>query len=59
MLKLTKNFKRLDQLLFDNKLVESKSKAQSMIMAGQVIVDDKIITKSGNAFSQNSKNNYY
>ncbi len=46
---------RLDQLLVEKKLVESKSKAQSIIMAGQVTVNDKIITKSGNAFDLNSK----
>ncbi len=46
---------RLDQLLVEKKLVESKSKAQSIIMAGQVKVNDKIITKSGNAFDLNSK----
>ena len=47
--------KRLDQLLFDKKLAPSKNKAQAMIMAGQVFVDDKIVTKSGNAFNQGSK----
>ncbi len=45
---------RLDQLLVKKKLIDSKSKAQSIIMAGQVSVNDKIITKSGNAFSENS-----
>ena len=38
---------RLDQILFDRKLAESKSKAQSMIMAGQVFVEGKVINKSG------------
>tara|TARA_X000000368_G_scaffold32892_1_gene24217 strand:- start:111 stop:854 length:744 start_codon:yes stop_codon:yes gene_type:complete len=38
---------RLDQILFDRKLAESKTKAQSMIMAGQVSVEGKIINKSG------------
>ena len=47
--------KRLDQLLVDKKLIDSKTKAQSMIMAGQVIVNDKIITKSGNSFAIDSK----
>ena len=52
---MSKNLKkRLDQLLFDRKLAESKNKAQSMIMAGQVIVNDKIITKSGNVFFEDS-----
>ena len=43
---------RLDQLLVSKKLVSSKSKAQSMIMAGQVKVNDKVITKSGNSFRE-------
>tara|TARA_B100001057_G_scaffold204715_1_gene205357 strand:- start:274 stop:1023 length:750 start_codon:yes stop_codon:yes gene_type:complete len=42
---------RLDQLLIKNNLAISKSKAQSMIMAGQVSVNGKIITKSGNSFN--------
>ena len=52
---MSKNLKiRLDQLLIDRNLAETKSKAQSMIMAGQVLVNDKIITKSGNSFKENS-----
>ncbi len=47
--------KRLDQLLVDKKLANSKNKAQSLIMAGQVLVNDKIITKSGNGFKEDSK----
>ena len=38
---------RLDQILFNRNLVESKTKAQAMIMAGQVCVEGKIINKSG------------
>ena len=38
---------RLDQLLFERKLAESKSKAKAMIMAGQVYVEDKLVNKSG------------
>jgi len=38
---------RLDQILFDRKLAESKSKAQAMIMACQVFVEGKVINKSG------------
>ena len=53
---MSKNLKiRLDQLLVNKKLVDTKSKAQSIIMAGQVTVDDKIITKSGVNFSVDSK----
>tara|TARA_B100000579_G_C22782522_1_gene830088 strand:- start:825 stop:947 length:123 start_codon:yes stop_codon:yes gene_type:complete len=32
---------RLDQILFNRKLAESKTKAQAMIMAGQVFVEGK------------------
>ena len=52
---MSKNIKfRLDQLLVEKKLVDTKTKAQSMIMAGQVKVNDKVITKSGNGFPLDS-----
>ena len=38
---------RLDQILYSRNLAESKTKAQAMIMAGQVFVEGKIINKSG------------
>ena len=38
---------RLDQILFNRNFAESKTKAQAMIMAGQVIVEGKPINKSG------------
>ena len=38
---------RLDQILLNRNLAESKSKAQAMIMAGQVFVDGIKINKSG------------
>ena len=46
---------RLDQLLVNKNLADSKNKAQSMIMAGQVLVNGKIITKSGNNINKDSK----
>ena len=53
---MSKNLKtRLDQLLVNKKLVTSKNKAQSIIMAGQVTVNDKVITKSGINFSNDAK----
>ena len=53
---MSKNLKiRLDQLLVNKKLVDTKTKAQSMIMAGQVSVNDKIETKSGSTFSEECK----
>ena len=45
---------RLDQILFDRKIAESKAKAQAMIMAGQVYVEGKIINKSGFNISPDS-----
>jgi len=44
--------KRLDNLLIEYNLAENKSRAQRLIMAGKVIVDDKIITKPGHFISQ-------
>ena len=53
---MSKNLKiRLDQLLVNKKLVDTKTKAQSMIMAGQVLVNDKIVTKSGSTFLEECK----
>ena len=45
---------RLDQILFNRKLAESKTKAQAMIMAGQVFVEGKNINKSGFNISDNA-----
>ena len=46
---------RLDQILFNRNLVESKTKAQAMIMAGQVLVEGKMINKSGFNINQDAK----
>ncbi len=46
---------RLDQILFDRKLAESKSKAQAMIMADQIYVEGKLINKSGFNINSNSR----
>ena len=45
---------RLDQILFNRNLAESKAKAQAMIMAGQVCVEGKIINKSGLNINSNA-----
>lgn len=42
---------RLDKILVDLGLVETKSKAQSLIMSGDVLVNNEKITKAGQAFS--------
>jgi len=46
--------KRLDVLMFENGLAETRSKAQSLIMAGSVYVDGQQITKSGTAFPEDT-----
>ena len=46
---------RLDQILFNRNLAESKTKAQAMIMAGQVFVEGKIINKSGFNINSNAE----
>ena len=45
---------RLDQILFNRNLAESKTKAQAMIMAGQVCVEGKTINKSGFNINSNA-----
>lgn len=45
---------RLDQILFNRNLAESKTKAQAMIMAGQVFVEGKPISKSGFNINHNA-----
>ena len=43
---------RLDQILFNRNLAESKTKAQAMIMAGQVLVEGKTRVKIINTSSK-------
>ena len=45
---------RLDQILFNRNLAESKTKAQAIIMAGQVFVDGKNVNKSGFNINSNA-----
>jgi 23S rRNA (cytidine1920-2'-O)/16S rRNA (cytidine1409-2'-O)-methyltransferase len=46
---------RLDVLLTERGLVESRSKAQAMIMAGQVRVDDQVTLKPATGVQSNAK----
>ena len=46
---------RLDLLLLEKKLVDSREKAQSYILAGIVFVNDQKISKSGTLVSEDSK----
>lgn len=45
--------KRLDVLLFERGLAETRSKAQAMIMAGEVLVDEQKVDKAGTKFAEN------
>lgn len=47
--------KRIDQLLVEKQLVETRTKGKAMIMAGQVFVDEKQINKSGEIFKEDVK----
>ena len=46
---------RLDRLLLERGLAESRQKAQAMILAGQVLVDEQKIEKCGTTVSAESK----
>ncbi len=45
---------RIDQMLVDNGLVESKNKAQALIMAGQVFADGHMVSKAGTKLDTDS-----
>ena len=47
--------KRIDQLLVEKQLVETRTKAKAMIMAGQIFVGEKKINKSGEMFKEDVK----
>ena len=42
---------RLDQLLVQRGLVESREKGQRLIMAGEVLVNDQVVDKPGQPVS--------
>lgn len=52
---MSKKRKRLDLLLTERGLAESRSRAQGMIMAGLVLVDDEPVDKAGSLVSEDSK----
>jgi 23S rRNA (cytidine1920-2'-O)/16S rRNA (cytidine1409-2'-O)-methyltransferase len=47
--------KRLDVLLMERGLVESRERAQSLIMAGQVLVGDDVVDKPGKLVSEDGQ----
>ena len=44
--------KRIDLLLVDKNIAESRTKAQAMIMAGQISINGKKVLKSGEAYEE-------
>lgn len=46
---------RLDKLLLDRGLVPSRERAQALILAGNVLVDDQKVTKAGTLVSSSSQ----
>ncbi len=44
---------RLDKLLFEKRLVESREKAKALILAGNVLIDDITIDKAGASVASN------
>ena len=46
--------KRIDLLLLERKIVKTRSKAQAMVMAGQVFVNKKKVIKNGETFEHDS-----
>jgi len=53
IVRVKENFEkvRLDKLLFDRGLVPSRERAQALILAGNVLVDDQKVTKAGTLVS--------
>ena len=45
---------RLDQLLVERGLAESRARAQALIMAGNVLVGDKVVNKAGQAVADDA-----
>jgi 23S rRNA (cytidine1920-2'-O)/16S rRNA (cytidine1409-2'-O)-methyltransferase len=46
---------RLDQLLVQRGLCETRAKAQARILAGEVLVDDRPVTKAGTAVAEDAE----
>ena len=46
---------RIDKLLVDLGLAESRTRAQALVMAGAVLVDEQLVSKSSELFNPNAK----
>ena len=49
---------RLDKILTERGLAESRARAIALIMAGQVTVNNRIITKAGTSVNTDADNHY-
>jgi len=47
--------KRIDNILVEKELVETKNKAKALLMAGQVLVEGKVVTKPGQEVDEQKK----
>ena len=54
---MAKNKERLDKILVDKGFFETKSKAQGAIMAGDVKINDEVITKAAGAEGKHKDRN--
>ena len=46
---------RIDRLLVERGLAESREKAQAMIMAGEVLADEQKVTKAGQRVAEGAE----
>ncbi len=51
---MSKNKERIDRLVLERGLANSRSKSQAIIMAGEVLVDGEPVTKSGHMVSKDA-----
>lgn len=52
---MSKNKERIDRLVLERGLANSRSKSQAIIMAGEVLVDGEPVTKSGHMVSKDAQ----
>src|SRR5260370_21965839 len=46
---------RIDKLLVDHGLADSRTKAQALVMAGVVLVDEQLVNKSSESFAPDAR----
>lgn len=50
-----RRYERLDKLLVEKGLVQSRERAKAIILAGMVVVDDRVVDKAGTLVEPNSR----